>query len=112
MSEDQLDVRIPSDPVVVCRPLTVFVPKVPSSSVTYFSSPPSHAASPTHGHGGHIHVADLPTTIWSSFELHNNDNNGVAMKKLCLFYDCLNVVLSIEAPHILLSYFIRRDPMR
>ena len=87
--------------------------KRPSSySVPSFSSPLSHAISPTHGHGGHIHVADLPRPIWSSFELHNNDNNGVTMKKLCLFYDCLNVVLSIEAPHILLSYFIQKDPMR
>ena len=31
-----------------------------------FLPPLSHATSPTHGHGGHTHVADLPISIWSS----------------------------------------------
>ena len=58
-------------------PLRVPLTLVPSSRFrnkksfffsAIFSSPPlSHTTSPTDWHGGHIHVADLPSSIWSSY---------------------------------------------
>ena len=49
--------------------------KIPSSSVPSFSSPLSHSTSPTHVHGEHILLADLPSPIWSSL-IYANENTS------------------------------------
>ena len=54
-----------------------------------FLPPTNHATSPIHGHGGHIHVADLPSPIWSSLR-----RNGRRKKTLWVaqsgFWDALS----------------------
>ena len=45
------------------------IPPSSFSSALSFFFPLSHGTSLTDGHGGHIHIADPPSPIWSSFLL-------------------------------------------
>ena len=78
------------------------------SSCHLFLPPLSHATSPTHGHGGHIQVVDLPSPIQSSFFVIVSNVSQVSKITSLRIFNFLKNLLTHHENHHHVGISVRR----